>query len=402
MKWYDKPHFIIKRNLQKSSVTGVFFSDLLSVETLQAVCLRVTGRSEFSVEFVSNEYSDEFLEATYNKGRLAILLFEDSVSYVSFSEIRFEGRNSSIQSVPTAFNQFFNAAHPRKNLYYYFLPFTGNADTNYHLFIYRLMKTVGFIFINDVDVFQSQITAFASIDDIINMRDLLAKRNSGNNSTYITKDSDRNYKVYGKTYGANKYETSLICYALSILSVAPNRISLFEIVDNGLSELPPSCRRVIAAMGIIDIVPTNIEMEVKSFIQENSLRSPRFIYNLLDKFGTKKCAMCTCEIPELIQGAHIWPVADIKSLSSESLAARLTYATDGDNGIWLCENHHKLFDESFLNIREDGQVSFASNLDEKTVCFINEITTTRQLSSEIMTPQLKVYLSKRYSIVSSL
>ena len=60
------------------------------------------------------------------------------------------------------------------------------------------------------------------------------------------------------------------------------------------------------------VVNATITLEESEFRENNSLRSPRYIYNLLEKLGDKKCALCECEIPQIIQGAHIWPVADIK------------------------------------------------------------------------------------------
>ena len=44
-------------------------------------------------------------------------------------------------------------------------------------------------------------------------------------------------------------------------------------------------------MGKIEIVPTDITLEKKSFDENNSLRSPRFIFNLFDKYGNKKCML---------------------------------------------------------------------------------------------------------------
>ncbi|MEG1738739.1 MAG: hypothetical protein RR259_10995 [Odoribacter sp.] len=73
------------------------------------------------------DYEDEFLERTYNKGRMAIMQYKDEVSYITFSEQKIGGRNSSVQSVPTAFNMFYINPYPKKRLYYYFLNTVGNA-----------------------------------------------------------------------------------------------------------------------------------------------------------------------------------------------------------------------------------------------------------------------------------
>ena len=128
----DVPYFVIKRNLQKSKNTGVYFSDLMTDEVLCDVCFRITGQYHYNVDFVENDYSDDFLPNTYNKGRLAILHYHGAVSYISFSELEVHGRNSSVQSVPTAFNMYYLNPYMNKKLYYYFLNVqAGNPETDY-------------------------------------------------------------------------------------------------------------------------------------------------------------------------------------------------------------------------------------------------------------------------------
>ena len=51
----NKPRFVIKKNLQKSKNTGVYFSDLMTKEVLDEVCYKVTGENDYSVDFVDNE-----------------------------------------------------------------------------------------------------------------------------------------------------------------------------------------------------------------------------------------------------------------------------------------------------------------------------------------------------------
>lgn len=78
------PHFVVKKNLQKSGTRGIYFSDVVTEEVLRDVCLKITGQMEFTCEYVDNSYHDPFLDATYNKGRLAILHVEYRVLYQFF------------------------------------------------------------------------------------------------------------------------------------------------------------------------------------------------------------------------------------------------------------------------------------------------------------------------------
>ena len=51
---------------------------------------------------------------------MAVMHYKEEVYYVSFSEKEIGGRNSSVQSVPTAFNMYYSNPFPRKHLMYYF------------------------------------------------------------------------------------------------------------------------------------------------------------------------------------------------------------------------------------------------------------------------------------------
>lgn len=392
-----KPHFIIKKNLQKSHITKKYFSDALTNEVLTDICIRLTGKDDYIVDFVDNDYSDKFCKKGYNKGRMAILLYNGCVNYISFSELKIEGRNSSIQSVSTAFNLFYNSKIENKKLYYYFLkPQSGNLETDYHLFMYRLMSTIGFEFINTDEYLESDIIPFNSIDDIIITRKSNKSKNKSNNSTYVTKSSKTEIEIYGKTYGASKYETTMISYAVSMLAKEKQIVKLYEVLEQDLKELPKICKDIINNMGVIDIIPTDMKLEKKVFDENNSLRSPRYIHNLLNKFGRKKCALCECSIPESIQGAHMWPVSDIKKDKLSTFEQKLAWAIDGENGLWLCSNHHTWFDKNIIRISLDGDILIDESVESRERKFIEDITTVNKLPSEYITSEFVEYLRRRY------
>lgn len=395
MMYRNKPYFVIKANLQKSKQTGVFFSDVITPEILRDVCHRITGLDDFDFNYVDNDYEDEFIGTGYNKGRIAIMQYKDTVFYISFSERDIGGRNSSVQSVPTAFNMYYMNPYPRKELCYYFLNVQGNAGTDYQYLMYRLMKTIGFVFLNADDALAHSFLAYNSIDDIMNSRRANASRNQSNNSSYITKSSISQYDIYGKTYGANKYETSMMCYALSLLAQPNQSVTLYEMLEGNLAELPSSSLDVLRHMRNVDIVPTDMLLEKRVFEESNSLRSPRYIYNLLEHLGQKHCALCGCEIPELIQGAHIWPVADIKRTATLTLEQKIHHATDGENGLWLCENHHKLFDEGLIAIDNSGSILFRNNIEHRHMAFMDEITPVKQLPDYLLSDGFLGYLNTR-------
>ncbi|MBI1663922.1 MAG: HNH endonuclease [Nitrosopumilus sp.] len=378
------PHFIIKNNSQKG---GYRYSDILTSEILQDVCRQVTG---------CTEYTCNFDDDGYNKGRLARIEYLGRIIYVSFSQDgKIASRNSFFQSVTTALTQYY-FDEKRKKFCFYFLPSEGNVETPYFMFMYRLMATSGIEFLNP-DKLEQSISPFNTVDDIIATRDKLKRHNKSNNSTYITRSSEKITEIYGKTYGASKKETTLICLAISTLV---SHAKLYEICEQELCTLPEPDLNAIKSRGNMEVISTNMTMEKKYLDDNSSLRSPRFNYNLLEKMGSKKCAFCKCEIPELIEGAHIWPVSNIKQKPNLTLEEKIKHATDGDNGIWLCQNHHKMLDNNLLRIVKNGEVKYLSDLDERSVEFIKESTPITKIKKEIIVKNFVKYLGKRNKLFS--
>ena len=375
-----KPHFTIKNRFQKRSEK---YEDILTNSILKDVCKRITGRTDFTVDFDDTDY---------NKGRLAKLEYRGSVSYISFSEFEIASRNSFFQSFPSALVKYYQETKRNKQIYFYFLQPDGNIETAYFIFMYRLMKTAGTIFLNESDYLTTAITAFNSPSDIIVQRDLNRGKNKGNTSTYVTVDENNTLQIFGKTYGANKYETTLICIAIH--RITDFQMELYEIQEGNLKKLPEEAREVIVSLGI-KVITSDLMLERQEFEKNDSLRSPTYTYNLLEKLGDKKCSLCDCEIPQIIQGAHVWPVATIKKLKNINLDTKIEHAINGDNGLWLCNNHHKLFDINILYIASDGRLKQKTKIEINHEEYIKDITINRQLPADILTPTFIDYLNKR-------
>ena len=379
--------FTIKRNFQRRDIT---YEDILTPDVLFDVCQQLTGQDDYEV--VWNDTS-------YNKGRLAKLEYNDRVFYVSFSEMEVRSRNSFFQSFPSALIQFRLEQNPNKGLYFYFLPPDRDGiETNYFIFMYRLMKTVNTVFLNETLYLSRVYQPFNSISDIIINRDANRVRNSGNASTYAAIDETDSLQIFGKTYGANKYETILLTLAFNNVSEYP--IEVYEIQEGNLSILPEPGRQLIINAGI-SVITSDLVLERREFETNDSLRSPTYLYNLLDKLGHKKCSLCDCEIPQIIQGAHIWPVASIKRANNLNIDTKIHHAINGDNGLWLCNNHHKLFDINLLYINPDGRLKFKTNIEQNHEVYLRDFTTYSELPNEILTPNFLEYLDRRNQIIDA-
>ena len=366
--------------------TPGLFDRILTNEVLLDICLRVTGQSRFRV------VKDR---STYNRGRLVFLEYGGIVNYVSLSEANIGGRNSSLQSVPTAINMFYADQRQNKRLCYYFIPYVGNAFTDYHLFIYRLLMTAGIDFLNIGDYYQQHVLPYRNVDDLIIDRRENQTSNSSNNSSYVSKTSDK-IQIYAKTFGASKYESTLLAIAISHIADRP--IDLFNICEQDLTKLPQASLNTIEGLGNISMHYTSLFLDKREYLQQSDrseLRSASYTFNLFNRLGAKKCALCGCEIPEIIQGAHIWGVAQISRTPGLDDDTKFNHAVSGHNGLWLCQNHHKLFDSNIILLDNDGFVRLKDNLVTDNVAFIRSTTFRTSVDARFLSAEFKDYLAKR-------
>lgn len=366
--------------------TPGLFDRILTNEILLDICLRVTGQSRFRV------VKDR---STYNRGRLVFLEYGGIVNYISLSEANIGGRNSSLQSVPTAINMFYADQRQNKRLCYYFIPHVGNAFTDYHLFIYRLLMTAGIDFLNIGDNYQQHVLPYRNVDDLIIDRRENQTSNSSNNSSYVSKTSDK-IQIYAKTFGASKYESTLLAIAISHIADRP--IDLFNICEQDLTKLPQASLNTIEGLGNISMHYTSLFLDKREYLQQSDrseLRSASYTFNLFNRLGAKKCALCGCEIPEIIQGAHIWGVAQISRTPGLDDDTKFNHAVSGHNGLWLCQNHHKLFDSNIILLDNDGFVRLKDNLVTDNVAFIRSTTFRTSVDARFLSAEFKDYLAKR-------
>ena len=366
--------------------TPGLFDRILTNEVLLDICLRVTGQSRFRV------VKDR---STYNRGRLVFLEYGGIVNYISLSEANIGGRNSSLQSVPTAINMFYADQRQNKRLCYYFIPHVGNAFTDYHLFIYRLLMTAGIDFLNIGDYYQQHVLPYRNVDDLIIDRRENQTSNSSNNSSYVSKTSDK-IQIYAKTFGASKYESTLLAIAISHIADRP--IDLFNICEQDLTKLPQASLNTIEGLGNISMHYTSLFLDKREYLQQSDrseLRSASYTFNLFNRLGAKKCALCGCEIPEIIQGAHIWGVAQISRTPELDDDTKFNHAVSGHNGLWLCQNHHKLFDSNIILLDNDGFVRLKDNMVTDNVAFIRSTTFRTSVDARFLSAEFKDYLAKR-------
>lgn len=384
----DIPFFEIKNKFQKQKIT---YSEILNHKILEDISQRLFGIKKFKIKFDNTGY---------NKGRLIKISYKNQITYVSLSEQNIQSRNSPLQSFPTALNAFLLNKNLKKRICFYFLPAKKNSmsfETNYFIFMYRLMNTLGVEFINDDNILSFKIEPFTTLKDLIKQRDLNSQRNRRNKSTYITKNEKNEIEIYGKTYGANKYETTLL--ALAINNICSNKIVIFQISEGNLNKLPAKSIEVLSKINKIELKNIDLSLQPEDVLKDSNLRTPAYVVNLLKKLGNKKCSLCNCRDEQIIQGAHIWPVADILKLKNENVVTKMNYAKDGENGIWLCFFHHQLFDKHLFFFDENGKVNFKTSIKEKRLKEYLDKTPFLELNKSILTEDFLFYLRNRNKLI---
>ena len=387
-----KPIFRINRLGAESKVPTV--DTYVTTQILDDICKRITGKCEYDVVWIEKRI----------KGRLIIFETDSAIHYINLSQNgRIRGRDYQIQSIPTALSQYLfeQTIHKKKCIFYfYFMPFIGNNNTPYMHFFYKMMKTANIKILNpDYGLPNSSLEAFHSIKEIINTRNKLRESNSGNKSSYVTDEGDY-YHIYGKTFGANQKETTLLCIAIS--SIADKPIKLFQILDNDSVKISSGDARAIDtyvknnSTQSFEIMDDTLQFDDDDSDKvKDNLRSPKFIYNILSKFGGEKhCALCGCKIESIIQAAHIYPVAEIRKRKDLSFDEKFALATDEDNGIWLCENHHKLFDRGLIWF-EEGKLCISKSINTDDIVFVKQITTISEIEPKYINERMLAFFDMR-------
>lgn len=156
----------------------------------------------------------------------------------------------------------------------------------------------------------------------------------------------------------------------------------------------------------------------------NILRNQELFKNNIRQKGIQtKCYLCGCEIEHILEAAHLWGVGNIKNATSEEINTiiskpemrglignnnehrnelfykKYVLANSGDNGVWLCSNHHGLFDSNYYCFdSESGKILIKLDASEESKIFFDLITYNDKLPDEVLTPRTRTFLSKRQEI----
>ena len=317
-----------------------------------------------------------------------------------------------VQFIPmTIADYYLNQIDKAKSMELYLKGTNHNrAKTPAQQIYYRLAKTVGIKILNefefDTAIRRNIAFPFESVEEWKKARMEMAGANRGNKSSYIIENDD-SYVFYGKTFGANGRESIFLLYVLAnLIKEENNKIYLYEVSDNGAFRFESSSneedqkfKRVLKDLNVIYYADSvnyveNEEVETLSDDNRDARYQAEFMRNLLYKFNSKKdldgnvifgpdgkpiivddikrCYLCNCDIQRLIIASHIHRVTDINKLDIP-FSEKRKLAVDGDNGLWLCANHDKLFEYGLIYF-EDNTLKISDNLTEEQKKYVKYLT----------------------------
>lgn len=357
------------------------------------------------------------------------------IHYVFFScESPAYTRNGYIVSkLPVSYRAFCNDTHKDKTFNVFLLSvkdsdvtmgdeklYKGNvvdfknvrdAVNDYQTFAYKLCRTLGINILNFdmLDWGENKknetiaATPFKSIKDMKLMRNKMTKAN--NKSSYIIENAEDTI-LYGKTFGNNGFE--IILMAAAAKAITKGTVYLWQIKDvkrlNNKEDRKPS---PITAENLELLGNLGIECfdELQDYspndeaLNDGDARNQaEFMKNLMLKFGSdeKKCYLCDCNIQKLIIASHIHRVCDINKETDISFEEKRAKAVSRDNGLWLCANHDKLFENGLIYFDDRGQMQVSeTELTDNQCDYIEQITAqdSKNIKAEHLTDEMKVYLS---------
>lgn len=290
--------------------------------------------------------------------------------------------------------------------------------------------------------------SYTSFNKFVNDMAFVSSRNSTNVPSYVkciendNVEDDESPKIEKYIYtfkalGAEAYDCFLIMWTLIILAkkehkhleflFAPEKYNfrLGQEHPRFTQNVPSTVTDLFAKIGIeveyesTDEVLQQLERERSQYEKaksEGKLRNQELFRNNLRAKGIQtKCYLCGCEVESILQAAHLWGVGQIKrasvhkinmAIQDEAMAdvidsdskyakeifyKRYMLTNSGSNGVWLCSNHHGMFDaHHFVFNSETGKVILTT--DALGESYFNDLTKNDTLPTEVLTPQTKSFL----------
>lgn len=265
----------------------------------------------------------------------------------------------------------------------------------------------------------------------------------GQEENEITKYSTNKKYIYTfKTLGAESYDSFLTMWALIKLAEKEGKkleflfshekynFRLGQEKAKFTEDFPDTITNLFKKIGLKVKYETSEEMrqqfereksQYEKAKEKNELRNQELFKNNIREKGIQtKCYLCGCEIEDVLEAAHLWGVSEIKKAphkeinkiiikkgikdlidesnphKKEIFYKKYIMANSGDNGVWLCRNHHGLFDRNYYCFDSDkGKIIIKKDIEKTAKEYFESITKYKNLPKEVLTNGTKEFLKKR-------
>lgn len=318
----------------------------LNDDVISDIVRRIFNTTDFAKEFESRK-----------RGRFIKVIDDQSgkIHYVCLSNPDNDSRNAHLmQFISPAYVQYWNDPSPDKEFDIYIIGPGRNDRVPYIKMFYRCFITLSIKILNLQELGLGGLSGFRDYKELKACRDETSARNSHNQQTYFVDENEngRNQiSIYGKTFGANAMESFIL--ALTLRRICDKPVVFYPVIDNTSHALSSEQQIIMEELGIrigetLEVLPSGMAKPLPGDHRVTSRDTVVFHYNLLQKYGEKRCYICGCDLEHLVIGSHIERVADIDHNPDYDSPEKRKRATDGDNGLWLCANHDKMFEYGII------------------------------------------------------
>lgn len=332
------------------------------------------------------------IEYIKGNGRCVIVENGNEKIYVIVSRETADARNAFLaQYIPTVLSEYIDDKWMKKRIYIYLLDTSEKAKTNFIIDTYRVAKTLGIDILNEKDLNIAPVMPYVTFKDWKYAETDRQNYNPANNSSYAMEEENQ-YTIFGKLYGANGKDASFTaCQLAKIAEKEHKKINFVQVKEHGTESVSNTDRKLLEYYNV-DVAEGAIVLKDRQVHDRSTCRKQdEFKFNLLEKYGTKKCYLCGCDIEQNIIASHIHRVTDIDHSNLSDIDKRMQ-AVDADNGFWLCANHDKMFEYGIITFDKNGSLVINSSMKENQINFINHITDVMKIKNEHLTKKLLSYL----------
>ena len=164
--------------------------------------------------------------------------------------------------------------------------------------------------------------------------------------------------------------------------------------------------------------------EEDAYLRAKQRKDPRNQYlfrnNIRKKGIPTRCIICGNDNPAVLKAAHLWEVSSIKKASAgiindfirinnlyelidqtckhkgELFYKKYCLTNSGENGIWLCGNHHDLFDQNYFYFEtEYGTVVLHFEDEKQAIDFLSDTVDNCCIPPEVFTSATKAFNAQR-------